>query len=178
MTQQSQPDSMQGMIPMGDNDPFDEEAFANEMVEGVGSTTVTPIPAGDYFATIGDKIKLSPFSRKDTGEPGALINVPFLIVDDSGAIKAAIDGRDPIHYESYFLDVTRNSQGKIVLDMGKGKNTKLNRLREAVGQNTGAAWSYPMLCGAGPLKIKIGVGPDKNDKELMRNHLKAVGKLA
>ena len=159
------------------NDPFDEESFFNESVEGVGSTSVTPIPAGDYFAMLGDKIRLQQFNRKDTGEPGAILNIPFELVDDSGAIRAQIDGRDPVHYESYFLDLAKGPDGKIKIDMGKGKNVKLNRLREALGQNTGAPWSPNLLKGAGPVKIKLGLQKDKDDPEVMRSTLRAVGKV-
>ena len=155
---------------------FDPTAFASMPVEGVGSTAVTPLPAGEYLALIGDKdtdVRPVPFQDQKTGESRLRLDVAFNILDDSGALRAQIDGRDPRHIQGIFCDLI---PGTWQLDMGKGKNVTLNKLREAVGQNTGAPWVYTMLRGAGPLKINVTMGPDKQDNSIMRNNIKSFGK--
>ena len=155
---------------------FDPAAFMQGTVEGVGSTTVTPIPAGEVLALIGQDNSVRPntFQDKTTGETRVRLDVTFDILDDSGAIRAAIDGRDPKITQGFFLDLV---PGTFQLDMGKGKNVQLNRLREAVGQNDGRAWSPPMLMGAGPVKLQIVVEPNKQTGEL-QNRIKSFGKPA
>lgn len=154
---------------------FDPNEFA-QAVEGVGSTSITPIPPGEYLALVGsgdNDVKPSPFTDPRTNETRLRLDVTFELIDDSGAIRSAIDGRDPRHTQAYFLDLV---PGTWKLDMSKGKNVQLNRLREAVGQNTGQAWVYTMLKGAGPLKLVMSVEQDKQDKDVLRNRIKSVGK--
>ena len=43
-----------------------------------------------------------------------------------------------------FLDMDENGD----LELGKGKNVDLGRLREALGQNTGGNWSPSQLVGS------------------------------
>lgn len=162
------------------SDVFSADDFLNMAVEGVGSLVVTPIPQGNYLALIGqddNSIRFSASDRTD-GKPGKyyMLSVTFDLVDDQGLIRAQIDGRDPKHTESYFVDMLEQPGQRPQLDMGKGKNVKLNRLREALGQNTGAPWQPSMLRGAGPVQIQIGIQPDKRDKTTARNYIKAVGK--
>lgn len=162
---------------MTDTSVFDPAEFMTQTTEGVGSTVVTPIPAGTYLAIIAnrdDSVVAKAWSKD--GRSGGQLMVCFDIIDDDGSLKAKIDGRDPRHTQSYFLDLTTNPNGRTILDMGPGKNVHLNRLREAVDQNTGEAWNPMMLKGAGPIKIVLVVEPDKNDKEIPRNRLKALGK--
>lgn len=171
----SGPTAMDKQLPA--SDPFDLEGFMNQEVEGIGSTTVTPIPAGKYFAMIGPEerdVRLASFTNKTTGEPGLQLFVTFHLIDDSGSLKAKID-REPRITHSYFLDTIIGDSGRAGLDMGKGKNVALNRLRAACGQNTGGRWAPPMLRGAGPVSIDIIVEPDKTDREVLRNRVKAVG---
>jgi hypothetical protein len=165
---------------MTPSDVFSADDFLNMAVEGIGSLVVTPIPAGNYLALIGqdeNSIRFSANDRTD-GKPGKyyMLSVTFDLVDDQGTLRAAIDGRDPKHTESYFVDMIDAPGVRPQLDMGKGKNVKLNRLREALGQNTGAPWQPSMLRGAGPVQLQLGVQPDKKDKSTPRNYIKAVGK--
>ena len=156
---------------------FDPNEFSTP-VEGVGSTSVTVIPAGEYLALIGsgeNDVRPVPYTDQKTNQQKLRLDITFDLVDDSGAIRAAIDGRDPRHTQGFFTDLI---PGTWKLDMGKGKNVSINKLREAVGQNTGAAWVYTMLRGAGPLKLNIVVEPDKQDPSLMRNRIKTFGRPA
>lgn len=157
------------------DDLFNTDDFMNSSVEGVGSTTVTPIPAGTYMALIGNSdnaITLNAYDRKD-GQPGKVrqLSVTFELLDEAGTIKAQIDGREPKHTQGYFLDITPDGK----FDNGKGKNVGINKLRDALGQNSGGPWNPNMLRGAGPLQVQIVVEPDKKDASILRNRIKAVG---
>lgn len=162
---------------MSPSDVFSPDDFMNMTVEGVGSTTITPIPTGIHLALIGSddaSVKVEARDRTD-GRAGRMymLNVTFDLIDDQGLIRAAIDGRDPKHVETFFLDMLPDGK---TLDMGKGKNVRLNRLREALNQNTGTAWSPAMLRGAGPVALQMKLQPDKREKDIMRNHVTAFGR--
>lgn len=151
---------------------FDPEAFMNQVTEAEGSTSIIPIPIGEYTAVISEVVP-KPFNRDD-GSTGVQALVTFDFMDDDGKIREAIGGRDPKHTEGIFLDLDASGG----LDMGPGKNVRLNRIREAVGQNRpGVKWGLPMLKGAGPLKVTIGQEPDKKQKDVIYNRLKAVGAI-
>ena len=117
---------------------FDEDAFMSSTSEGEMSTEFTPVPVGEYQAIV-KKVG----TRSGEGEKGAwaMLDVTWAI-DDAGVTEET--GMDnPSVRQSIFLDITESGG----LDMGKGKNIGLGRLREALGQNTGAAWSPTMLEG-------------------------------
>lgn len=160
----------------GADSVFDPNTFMSMTTEGVGSTTVTPIPAGEHLAIIGigeNDVKPVPYKDSKTNEAKVRLEVTFDLHDPDGRLKAEL-GRDPRYTESYFLEFV---PGTYTLDMGKGKNVRLNRLREAVGQNTGAPWAPPMLRGAGPVKLQMAIQPDKQDPSIPRNSLKAIGRV-
>ena len=76
--------------------------------------------------------------------------------------------------QSLFLDI----DGSGALAFGANKNVKLGKLREALGQNNpGQSWNIQMLAGAGPLRIKVGSRPDKNDSTIIYNDVKATAAL-
>lgn len=115
---------------------FDEDAFMSNTSEGEMSTEYTPVPIGEYSAVV-KKVG----TRSGSGEKGdwAVLDVTWVIDDESIVKLTGMD--EPTVRQSIFLDVT-DSGG---LDYGKGKNIHLGRLREALNQNTGAAWSPTML---------------------------------
>lgn len=55
------------------------------------------------------------------------------------------------------IDTKLDSKGNDVPDMGEGKNVRLNRLRDALGQNTSEKWTPEKLIGG---VIKAGVTHD------------------
>lgn len=151
--------------------PFDMDQFMNSSSEGPGSTTITPVPVGEYFATIDENVKAETYSRKD-GSTGLRLALTFNIIDNDGSIKAAMDGRDPKLTHSYFVDTTP----QMTLDMSKGKNVQLNRLREALSQNGEGAWNVSMLRNAGPLKISVKHEPRRDDTSILDPRLKDVAR--
>ena len=140
---------------------FDLDKFMEQSAD-VGSTTFEPIPQGEYTAIIDDAVLR-------TAGDGVVLDVTFLLQDE--AVKARL-GRDKLSVKSgFFLDTTPNGG----FDMSKGKNIKLNKLREAVDQNK-PGWKVPMLKGAGPLKVLVSLRPDKNS-DAIYNDVKSFGKM-
>ena len=140
---------------------FDLDKFMEQSAD-VGSTTFEPIPQGEYTAIIDDAVLR-------TAGDGVVLDVTFLLQDE--AVKAKL-GRDKLSVKSgFFLDTTPNGG----FDMSKGKNIKLNKLREAVDQNK-PGWKVPQLKGAGPLKVLVSLRPDKNS-DAIYNDVKSFGKM-
>jgi len=146
---------------------FDPDQFIQTSVEGANDTKYPTIPAGEYVAVIDHVDKPQARQGKDdkTFYP---MEVHWKILDDK--LEAEMDGRIPLVRQSIFLDITDAGS----LDLGKGKNVQLGKLREALGQNN-PGWAPNQLNGAGPAKIQITLAPDKNGVE--RNGVKAVGKM-
>lgn len=107
---------------------FDPATFLNATVEGQNDTKVTPCPVGEYPA-ISEKVDVKPWSSKDGSSSGLKIIILWDIQDDN--VKALL-GRDKILVpQDIMLDLTEEGG----LDMGKGKNVGLGRVREATDTN-------------------------------------------
>ena len=111
----------------------------NTQFTDANDTVVTPIDEGEYTAVI-EKTDLK--SGEKNGKTWLSLEVVWSI-DDEG--QRAKTGRDKLTCrQNVFLDLTDHG----TMDMGKGKNVGLGRLREAVGQNQkGKPWSFGMLAG-------------------------------
>jgi hypothetical protein len=121
---------------------FDAESFLNSTIEGQNDTVVIPVPVGEYIASI-EKVEIRPWQKKDDPSVGGLaLDLIWNIEDDN--LKATLD-RDKITVkQGIMLDLTEGGG----LDMGKGKNIGLGRLREAVNMNNPASpFSFNMLPG-------------------------------
>lgn len=141
---------------------FDLDSFMSQPADA-GSTTIQPIPEGEYTALIDD-VKVREVNTRNG--PSLALDVMFLLQDE--ALKAKL-GRETLSVRGgFFLDL---ANGK--LDMGKDKNVRLNRLREAVGQNSGG-WTPAKLKGAGPLKIRV---TQRVDGDVTYNDVKSYGKM-
>lgn len=113
---------------------FDADVFLATPVEGELDTQLTPVPEGEYMAVAEDvKIRLS-------GEY-TFLDVRWSI--DDANVKEVTGLPSSAVRQSMFLDLTESGG----LDLGKGKNTGLGRLRAALGQNTGAPWNPKMVEG-------------------------------
>lgn len=147
---------------------FDPDAFMNQSTAEAGSTAFEPIPAGEYPALINDVVIRS-FARKD-GTDGLVCDVTYLLQSPDVAKKL---GREQLTIrQGIFLDT---KDGK--LDMSKGKNIGLNKVRDALGMNVpGKPFSPAMLKGAGPLKVNVTLRPDKNS-DAIYNDVRSVGKM-
>jgi hypothetical protein len=155
------------------NDMFDADTFMSSTTTEAGSTTVKPLPAATYTAIVEDVAKPRVITGRDGGT-SVVLDVTFKLMDVPPAVAAEI-GRQVFTVRSgYFLDVTPSNG----LDLSKGKNVQLNKLRAALGQNEqGKPWNINMLKGAGPLKVTTGLRADKNAPDVFYTDVKAVGKM-
>lgn len=120
---------------------FDTDTILNTNFSDSLDTTQTPCPEGEFPAVLED-FKARTFKSRD-GEDGAVLDV-FWIPQLPPETEAEL-GRTPRVKQSVFLDMTPSGG----LDMGKGRNIGLGRLREAVSQNeAGKPWNFGMLKGS------------------------------
>lgn len=119
---------------------FDNDTFLGTSIEGEMSTESTPIPVNEYQAFV--KGIGSRSSEKD-GKTYVMLDITWQIDDGSGEVEAATGRETNSCRQTIFLDMLDSG----ALDLGKGRNVQLGKLREAVGQNSGA-WSPSMLEGS------------------------------
>lgn len=120
---------------------FDPDTFLNTDMSEATSTEYVPIPVGEYTAVI-DKIGAKEIVSQKNGETYRFLEVTYIIDDEKVREITGMD--EPRCRQSMILDFTDAG----TLDLGKGKNVPLGRLREAVNQNQpGQAWNFNMLVG-------------------------------
>lgn len=148
---------------------FDPQQFLDMPMEGANDTVSVPVPVADYLAIV-DKVDVRQWRKKDDPTvSGLALDLIWSIQDDT--LKQFL-GRDKVTCkQGIMLDLTESGG----LDMGKGKNIGLGRLREAVGLNTpGQPFSFSMLLGQmGKISVKHRVDGDSIFAEV-----KAVAKAA
>lgn len=143
---------------------FDPDQFINSTA-GAGATKVEPIPAGTYPAQISKTEAREVDTKRGKS---VVLDVTFTIMDPT--LEAKIGRANPTIREGFFLDL----DGKGGLDMGPGKNVRLNRLREALGQNT-AGWR-PAALNGGLLQVVVGLRPDPQSPDVVYNQITSFGK--
>lgn len=142
---------------------FNAEQFLNLQVEDPNSTELLLVPEGEYTA-VSEPVDANSFRSftigkgERAGQKGVSLDVEWSINDESGALKEYL-GRAPKVRQGLMLDTIG---GGTSLEMGKGKNVGLGRLREALGQNqTATPWRFSML-GSQVAKIKVKHRLDSN----------------
>lgn len=153
---------------------FDVNQLVDMQLNDANDTKVVPVPEGEYRATL---LKFEPrqWSSKDGSKTGVSLDITWEIDDTDGAVKA-ITGRDKNTVRQSvgldFIDGTSN------LDMGKGRNVGLGRLREACGLNVpGKSFSFNQLPGNYALvNVKHRAADDGTDT--VYAEVKAVAKIA
>jgi hypothetical protein len=143
---------------------FDPDQFMNTTVEGELETKRPVIPAGQYPGQIS---KVTPRSGTigkgdNAGKTWASLNVLIEVQDQALAEELGQDKLFVNH--NVFLDLDDNEN----IDMRKGKNINLGKLRDAVGQNDGSPWSPNMLLGQ-PVQVDVTVGVNPNTGDEMNN---------
>lgn len=120
---------------------FDPNTFLNATFDEQNDTKVIPVPAGEYLA-LAEKVDVKSWSSKDGSSSGIKLEIVWDILDDN--VKALL-GRDTVKVtQQQMLDLTDTG----ALDMGKGKNIGLGRIREALDMNTpGQPFSFGMIQG-------------------------------
>lgn len=122
---------------------FDPSSFLDESVNESNSTVSTPVPEGEYQAVAGEPAIRSGTDKN--GDPWTALDITWSIDGGQYPAVAEATGRPSNSVrQSFFLDVDANGK----LDIGKGKNVSLGRLREALGLNTpGKPFSFRMIQG-------------------------------
>lgn len=114
---------------------FDPDQFLSASADAPMSTDFTPVPEGEYNAVI------SKIDARQTNSGKALLDVTWQIDDQQVREVTGMD--NPTCRQTIWLDVTDSG----ALDVGKGRNIGLGRLREALGQNGPGAWAPSMMVG-------------------------------
>lgn len=138
---------------------FDPNTFLNQEYEGVLDTKVIPCPAGE-FPAISEKVDVVPWASRDGSKSGLKAQIIWDIQDDN--VKAVCQ-RDTVKVrQDIMLDLTEDGNS---LDMGKGKNIGLGRLREALGMNQpGQSFSFPAMQGRlATVKVSHRAGDNPED---------------
>lgn len=127
---------------------FDPQAFLDSSVTESNDTVVIPCPIGEYTGIV-DKLLPRTWQSKDGTQSGVAIDVLWLIEDND--VKAFL-GRDTVIVKQGIMLDTLSSGA---LDMSKGKNVPLGRLREALEMNSpGQPFAFSMIPGrAGKVSV-------------------------
>lgn len=148
--------------------PFDAEAFLSSTVTAPMSTVHVLCPEGEYQAFVDDGDKAIDFntitsgpSSKTPGKEYFQVAILFAIANE--AVKAQLKREKVLVPMKIFLDMKEDNSG---LDLSEGKNVGLGRLRKALNQNDGSAWSPLRMKGAGPVVVKVAHRPDPKDPEI------------
>lgn len=126
---------------------FDVESFLNTTVTDSNDTKVVPVPTScngkDLFLMIADKVEVRQWQGKaDPSKFGLALDINWIVEDED--IKAHC-AREKVYVKQGIMLDMNDSGG---LDMGKGKNTALGKLREALGLNApGQPFSFSMITG-------------------------------
>lgn len=150
---------------------FDPSAFLDATVNDANSTVSTPCPEGEYTAVAQEPV-IRQWVSKDGMKSGVAVDINWEV--DAGGypdVKEAT-GRDKVFVKQGLMLDTLPNGG---LDMGKGMNVGLGRLREALGLNVaGKPFSFRQVAGQ---VAKISV-KHRVDGDQVYADVKAVVKLA
>lgn len=120
---------------------FDPASFLNTTFDEANDTRTQPVPAGEYLA-IADKVDVKTWASRDGSSSGLKLEIVWDIQDE--AVKQLLGREKVTSRQNIMLDLTETGG----LDFGKGKNTGLGRLREAVGLNEpGQPFAFGMIQG-------------------------------
>lgn len=144
---------------------FDKNSFLGTQTDQAGSTEYTPIPETEEgYPAVIEKID----ARQDmiNNEVATMIDVTWLLSDLDGSLELATGLKKNTVRQTFFVDLTPVGG----LDMGKGKNVALNKLRDMFGQNvTGKPWAPNMLVGqTARVKVKQTMS-QKGDGKIYTN---------
>mgnify|MGYP001618535890 FL=1 len=135
---------------------FDAQTFLSTTFNESNSTKRAPVPAGEWTSLI-EKVNVRSWQSKDGTKSGLALDVTHNL--DDAAVKQAMERDKVTITQGIMLDLTANG----TLDMGKGKNVQLGRLREATGLNVaGQPFSFPMFEGK-VVKVKVSHKPDPRE---------------
>lgn len=149
---------------------FDPATYMTMTVDQEGSTKAVPIPVGDYTAVISEPKTRTWQGRADPSKSGIALDITYDL-ELPEAVKAEL-GRDKATVtQGIMLDLLENGG----LDMGKGKNLQLNRLREACDLNrAGVPFNFMMFQGR---VVTVKIGHRLGDNGDVYTDVKAVARM-
>lgn len=145
---------------MDTNQPgFDINAFMQATTSEAGSLVTVPIPVGEYIAVI-EKVEGRPWvGKNDPSKKGIAIDLVYNI--DDAKVKEFLARPKVTITQGIMLDLTENGQ----LDMSKGRNVTLNRVREACGLNNPGQPFAPRMFEGKIVKVAIGHRPSDRPQD-------------
>ncbi len=150
---------------------FNPDTFLEMSVAEANSIVSVPVPVAEYIAVI-EEVKARPWQAKDDPSKVGMALDVFWNIDDAN-VKALLERDKIVVKQGLMLDVTPEGG----LDMGKGKNIGLGRLREAVKLNVpGQPFSFKMLPGQAA-RIRVKHRPDNKNPEVIYAEVDAVAAL-
>jgi hypothetical protein len=153
---------------------FNAEAFLTQTTSEPLSTTVKACPEGEFKFMVDDGDKAIQF-REFTSDKGTFHTMEVLCSCLEDSVKTSLGREKVLVPIKMFLDMNAAGDG---LDTGDGKNVKLGKLRDTVGQNDGSPWSPIMLKGKGPFMGKVVQRSDKDDPTIKYAEISRVSKIA
>ena len=144
---------------------FDPNTFMNTEVTESNATTYTPVPEGEFTASIKS------VTPRVLTDGRAVFDLQWIVDDEQARNETGM--AEPMARQTLWLDITESGG----LDFGKGKNVGLGRVREALDQNqSGKPWAPGMMVG-GVAKIKVIHSIDKRDNVTVQANVSSVVKL-
>lgn len=137
---------------------FDPAVFLNQQFDTANDTRLIPCPAGETLG-LADKVEAVPWESEKKGTSGMKIRILWDVQDDG--IRALLERQKVLVPQDVMLDLTESGD----LDMGKGKNVRLGRLREAIGLNKpGEPFAFSMIEGhLAKINVKHRTGDNPED---------------
>jgi hypothetical protein len=151
---------------------FDPNAILNSTITDANSTVAVPVPAGEFLAFL-EELKIEPWQSKDDPTKAGLSFQGTWNIDDAG-VKAQLERDKVTVRQQFYLDLTESGG----LDMGKGKNVQLGKLREAFDMNKpGEPFSIMAMQGR-PAKIVVAHRVNPKNTEQIFAEVKAVARVS
>lgn len=122
---------------------FDPTLFLDATSTEANDTKLIPVPVGEFTA-VAEKVEVKTWaSRNDPSKAGIKLVIDWSI--DDASVKEVIQRDKATVRQDIMLDTNESGTG---LDMGKGKNIGLGRVRQALGLNVpGQPFSPSMIQG-------------------------------
>lgn len=150
---------------------FNPDLFLQTSYSEQTSTKTEPLPDGEYTALIKTLIPRQVQGKQDASKLYVFLDME-LEIPLNGELQSKLGREKSVIRHSIGIDMTESG----AIDMAKGKNVQLGRLREAANQNVlGEPWTPAQLVNR-LVKAKVGHEPSDKDPTIIYNRVEAVGK--
>lgn len=135
---------------------FNPDTFLQGSVTESNDTKKIPCPVGEYLA-VAEKVEARQWQSKDGLKSGIALDITWSI--DDPAVKEVTARENVTVRQGLMLDVLDGGG----LDMSKGKNIGLGRVREALGLNTPGQPFAPSMIQGRMAKVTVSHRVDGED---------------